>query len=325
MANVDENKLFVAGLSDSVTEETLRDLFSRVGVQVEELSMPRDRVTGRARGFAFVRLATKEQAESARAQLDGQFIGGRSVSVRPFSAEPPARGEGGPRPGGFGGGGAGGGGFGGPGGDRPRFERAPQQDTSDRTLYVGNLPYDCTEQEVRELFEQSGAANPTRIHLPTDPDGRRRGFGFITMESPDAAQNAVNVLKEQALRSRRLIVNMAQPKGERPARSFDGPRPGGFGGGGGGYGGGGGGGFGGGGGGFGGGGGGFGGGGGGFAAGGGGGGGFAGGPDRRRAKPAGGDDSGGSGYANKGNKKRRPLQPKNFDKKRGGGWGDDDY
>lgn len=319
MANVDENKLFVAGLSDSVTEESLRELFTRIGLSVEELSMPRDRMTGRARGFAFVRLSTKDQAEAARAQLDGQFVAGRSISVRPFASEPPARGEGRPMgiggaPGGIGGGM--GGGFGG-----PRIERGPREDNSDRTLYVGNLPYDCTEQEVRELFEGVEAPAPARIHMPTDPDGRRRGFGFITMENPEAAQTAVKQLTDAALRSRRLIINIAHPKGDKPART-DGPRMGG------GYGGGG---YGGGGGGYGGGGGGYGGGGGGF--GGGGAPGFGGPPapggeEARRRKVFGADDKpGGSADANRnklGNKKRRPLEPKNAGGKKGGKWGDDD-
>ena len=62
-----------------------------------------------------------------------------------------------------------------------------------------------------------------------DPDGRKRGFGFVTMASPESAKAASEALKQADMRGRRLIVNLAHPKGERPARS-----DGGFGGGGGG-------------------------------------------------------------------------------------------
>src|SRR5277367_2303495 len=142
----DSRKLFVAGLPDSISEDVLRQLFEATGGTVVEVSLPKDRATGRPRGFGFVTLATVEDATAARESLDGSFQGGKSISVRPFQAEPPRRD--GTRPMGVGGvGGVGGpggppsagGGFGGPGG----AAGAP-----DRTLYVGNLPYDATQEEV---------------------------------------------------------------------------------------------------------------------------------------------------------------------------------
>ncbi len=206
---IDEaSKLFVAGLPDGMTEASLRDLFTNTGSEVQELTMPRDRATGRPRGFAFVRLASPEQAEAARGSLDGTLIEGRAISVRPFSSEPPARGE--RRPG------AGPGGPGG-GGGRP--------DTSDRTLYVGNLPYDVTEQEVRELFTGNNAKEPQRIHLPVDAEGRRRGFGFVTFESAEAANEAIVAVREGAVRGRRCVVNIAHPRGEAPRRDSGGGAP----------------------------------------------------------------------------------------------------
>ncbi|MBL9110275.1 MAG: RNA-binding protein [Myxococcales bacterium] len=123
-------------------------------------------------------------------------------------------------------------------------------------MYVGNLPYDCTQQEVEVLINgvAGEGGSVVRVHLPMDPDGRKRGFGFVTMSSSDAAKTAAEALRTANLRGRPLKVNLAHPKGERPAREgggFGGGGGGGFGGGGGGgYGGGGGGGFSGGGGGF---------------------------------------------------------------------------
>ncbi|MBK6694287.1 MAG: RNA-binding protein [Myxococcales bacterium] len=110
----------------------------------------------------------------------------------------------------------------------------------DRTLYVGNLPYDCTIQEVETLIGGvAGEGQVVRVHLPTDPDGRKRGFGFVTMASSETAKTAATSLSGQEFRGRRLVVNLAHPKGDRPP-----PREGGGGyaggGGGGGFGGGGG-------------------------------------------------------------------------------------
>lgn len=211
----DSRKLFVAGLPDSITEHVLRQLFEATGGNVVEVSLPKDRATGRPRGFGFVTLATTEEANAARQELDGSFQGGKSISVRPFQAEPPkreARGPGGP-PGerGPGGGGpGGGGGFGaGPGGPAS----AP-----DRTLYVGNLPYDASPEEVEAMITATGAGPVVRVHLPMDPDGRKRGFGFVTMASAEAAKGAIEALRGADVRGRRLVVNLAHPKGERPPR-----------------------------------------------------------------------------------------------------------
>src|SRR5262245_10197901 len=239
----DSRKLFVAGLPDSITEDVLRQLFEATGGNVVEVSLPKDRATGRPRGFGFVTLSTTEEASSARESLDGSFQGGKSISVRPFQAEPPRREGRTP-------------GCGGP-------PSAGSAAAPDRTLYVGNLPYDATVEEVEGLITSTGSGPVVRVHLPMDPDGRKRGFGFVTMASADAARGAIDGLRGADIRGRRLVVNLAHPKGERPPRE---DRPGGFGGGGGGGYGGGGGGYGGGGGGFGGGG--FGGGGGGYGGGG---------------------------------------------------------
>ncbi|MBX3213952.1 MAG: hypothetical protein KF850_18095 [Labilithrix sp.] len=179
-------------------------------------------MTGRPRGFGFVTLSTPQEAEAARNALDGSLQGGRSISVRPFQAEPPRKGEGGPL-------------SSGPRSSGPRSGGPPQQ-APDRTLYVGNLPYDCAQPEVEALINGVvGEGQVVRVHLPMDPDGRKRGFGFVTMASSDSAKTAAEALKSADLRGRRLIVNIAHPKGDRPPRS-DG-FGGGGGGGGGGYGG----------------------------------------------------------------------------------------
>ena len=231
MSNEDARKLFVAGLPDSVTEEDLRGLFLESGAQSAELTLPRDRMSGRPRGFAFVRLGSEEEADRARSVLDGRIVDGRTISVRPFQAEPPARGER-PMGGGMGapmGGGMGapmGGGFGGPREERPRREMAGGP-APDRTLYVGNLPYDATQEEIEVLLNELGAGPVARVHLPLDQDGRKRGFGFVTLATAEAANAAIDQLKNAELRSRRLIINLAHPKGS-PGAPMGAGGPGGF-------------------------------------------------------------------------------------------------
>lgn len=94
-------------------------------------------------------------------------------------------------------------------------------------MYVGNLPFAAQEQDVRELFSQFGGV--TEVFLPMDREsGRPRGFAFVTMDSPEAMQAAINGLNGQEFQGRKLAINEARPREERP---------GGFGGGGGGRGG----------------------------------------------------------------------------------------
>jgi len=224
MATEDARKLFVAGLPESITEDALREVFEATGGKVTDVSLPRDRATGRVRGFGFVTFASPEEAAAARDSLDGSLQAGRPISVRPFSSEPPRREAGGmTRPGGDAPGGGGGAPPGGAG-------------QEDRTLYVGNLPYDVTQVEVTQLFTDNALLAPVRIHLPVGPDGRLRGFGFVTCASADAANHSLSTLRNLDVRGRRLMVNIAHPRGERPAGApSTGPRPpreGGFGGGG---------------------------------------------------------------------------------------------
>lgn len=109
-------------------------------------------------------------------------------------------------------------------------------------IYVGNLPFSASEDEVRQVFEQHGEV--ISCVLPTDREtGRPRGFGFVEMEDADA-KKAIAALDGYSLGGRSLRVNEAQPREQRGGgggRGYGGGGGGGYGGGGGGgYGGGGG-------------------------------------------------------------------------------------
>lgn len=88
-------------------------------------------------------------------------------------------------------------------------------------LYVGNVPFDVTAQDLQELFSQCGSV--ASVDMVQDKfTGRSRGFAFVTMSSPEEASRAIDKLHGQSLSGRNLTVSEARPKEERPARSFGG-------------------------------------------------------------------------------------------------------
>jgi len=126
-------KLYVGNLSFRTTSDELRDAFASVGT-VESASVIEDRETGRSRGFAFVEMATPEEAAAAIEAFNGKDFGGRNLTVNEAKPRTDRGGGGGGGRGGFGGGrGGGGGGRGGNDGggggsdrDNDRFEREPR-------------------------------------------------------------------------------------------------------------------------------------------------------------------------------------------------------
>ena len=114
-------KLYVGNLSFRTTSEELREAFAAAGT-VESASVIEDRDTGRSRGFAFVEMATPEEAAAAIEQFNGKDFGGRNLTVN--EAKP--RADRGGRGGGYGGGGGRGNYGGGDRGDRGGYEREPR-------------------------------------------------------------------------------------------------------------------------------------------------------------------------------------------------------
>jgi cold-inducible RNA-binding protein len=91
-------------------------------------------------------------------------------------------------------------------------------------LYVGNLPFSATEQDLQDLFAAAGQVASVNV-VRDQATGRARGFAFVEMASEADAQKAINDLHDRDFGGRRLTVNEARPRAERS---------GGFGGGGGG-------------------------------------------------------------------------------------------
>jgi RNA recognition motif-containing protein len=93
-------------------------------------------------------------------------------------------------------------------------------------LFVGNLSYQATEEDLRELFQQAGTVESVRI-ITDQFTGRPRGFGFVEMSTPEEAQRAIDQLNGRLFRDRNLVVDEArsQPKGP-PRGPGAGRRPG---------------------------------------------------------------------------------------------------
>src|SRR3954464_12453944 len=95
-------------------------------------------------------------------------------------------------------------------------------------LFVGNLSFETTENDIQDLFEKHGTVN--EAHLMMDRmTGKSRGFAFVTMNDDAQAKSAMGALNGTDLNGRKLTVNEARPREDRPRsgggdRSFAGRR-----------------------------------------------------------------------------------------------------
>jgi cold-inducible RNA-binding protein len=90
-------------------------------------------------------------------------------------------------------------------------------------LFVGNLAFNATENDLQDAFAAHGTV--VEANLMTDrSSGRSRGFGFVTMSTPEEAQTAISALNGAALQGRNITVNVARPREERTGGNGGGHR-----------------------------------------------------------------------------------------------------
>ncbi len=78
-------------------------------------------------------------------------------------------------------------------------------------LYVGNLPFSLTEEQLEKMFGEKGKV--VSVAMPTDREtGRKRGFAFVEMESKDDADAAIQHFNGQTVDGRKIVVNESRPK-----------------------------------------------------------------------------------------------------------------
>jgi RNA recognition motif-containing protein len=83
-------------------------------------------------------------------------------------------------------------------------------------IYVGNLAYSVTEDQLREAFAQFGEVSSAKV-ISDRETGQSKGFGFVEMPDDGAAQSAIDALNETALNGRNIRVNQARPRENRPS------------------------------------------------------------------------------------------------------------
>ncbi|MES9961439.1 MAG: RNA-binding protein [Sedimenticola sp.] len=84
-------------------------------------------------------------------------------------------------------------------------------------IYVGNLSYRMTDDELRDAFAEFGAVDSAKIIMDRDT-GRSKGFGFVEMPNQSEAEAAVKALNDAEVGGRNLRVNEARPREDRPRR-----------------------------------------------------------------------------------------------------------
>jgi len=171
---------YVVNLSYDTPTYKLRELFNEHG-EVQKLFMPKERSTGRPKGIAFVTMSSEEERDSAIEKLNQTEIDGRTIYVD--KAKP-----------------------------RSEKKKAEKVSTS-KKLYVGNISYDSTKDDLIELFSQYG--NVEDVYIPVDREsGYPRGFAFVTMKNEEA-----DVAVEQAngieFHGRTIDVKESLPRGQK--------------------------------------------------------------------------------------------------------------
>ncbi|XP_074568724.1 RNA-binding protein 1-like [Curcuma longa] len=202
----DRGKLFVGGLASDTREEALVDYFARYG-EVKEAVVIRDRVTGNARGFGFVKFADPQASESALKEDKKHVIRGRTVTVRRATLRrqlhqnreflnPEQNGQ-----------------FirsGEENGDRGFYN---VHSTSTKKIFIGGLPDNVDQHELRSYFEKFGSVVDAVVMF----DGvtrRSRGFGFITFSSEEPVAMALQNSHHE-LNGKLVEVKIATPKDDR--------------------------------------------------------------------------------------------------------------
>ncbi|OQE07045.1 hypothetical protein PENVUL_c015G08785 [Penicillium vulpinum] len=172
---VPKTTLYVGNLFFDVTAEDLRKQFEKYGV-VENALIVHD-ARGLSKGFGYVTFSTVEEATQAITQQHGGIMEGREVVVQ-FSNT---------------------------------TYRSMADNKPSKTLYLGNVPYELTDQDLQDLFDD--VPGVTDVRIPVDRrTGLPRGFGHIDFKDLASASNAKEVLSRKAPYGRKLTVSFAKRK-----------------------------------------------------------------------------------------------------------------
>ncbi|KAJ3691545.1 hypothetical protein LUZ61_020709 [Rhynchospora tenuis] len=141
-----------------------------------------DRQTGRSRGFAFVTMSTVEDCKHVIENLDGKQFNGRTMRVN-FS-------------------------------DKPK-DKLPLYNETEHKLFVGNLSWNATSEDLEEVFKKCGNVVSARVLYDGDT-GRSRGYGFVSYSTQEEMDAALQTLEGEEIDGRPIRVSLAQAGRRRP-------------------------------------------------------------------------------------------------------------
>jgi RNA recognition motif-containing protein len=166
--------------------------------KVNLVNIPRDRMTQKPRGFAFVDMGSAQELEAAIAAVDGTTYQDREVRVTKsvakedvVSTASTVR--------------------------KPRGESTPRASADGtKKIYMGNIPFTATKEEIKAVFEAYG--DVMEVFIPQNPDtGVGRGFAFVTMKDADS-EKAIEGVNGMEFGGRTLVVNEPLPPGKKANR-----------------------------------------------------------------------------------------------------------
>ncbi|KAG1729070.1 uncharacterized protein EDB91DRAFT_838374 [Suillus paluster] len=181
-----KKSIFVGRLSWNVDNDWLAQEFASCG-EVVSAQVQTDRATGKSRGFGYVHFASADAVEKAL-EMNGKEIDGRPVNID--KSTPPDK-------------------------NAVRENRAKSfgdtQSPASSTLFVGNLSFGVTEDQLYEVFGEHGDVKNVRV--PTDRDsGRPKGFAYVEFSAVEAAKAAHGQLQGYELDGRGLRLDFSQPR-----------------------------------------------------------------------------------------------------------------
>jgi RNA recognition motif-containing protein len=182
--------LFVGNLPFDVSNDKIKEIFEKYGI-VELVTMPLKRESMQPRGFAFVDMSSPEELDAAIAGTHEMVFGDRILWVMKFMP-------------------------------KDQLEEKPRKiddrvEPGMKKIYVGNIPFEATKEDMEQLYEPFGAV--AEVFIPRNGQtGTGRGFAFVTMKEEDADQ-AIEATNGIEYGGRTLVVSLPLPPGEKAAKA----------------------------------------------------------------------------------------------------------
>lgn len=210
-ANPPSAVLFVGNLAWDLSEDDVWSHFGEHG-EVSSVRLPKDMASGRPKGFGYVEFASPADAQKAFDALSGSELSGREIRLDfsiPRDQQTPRSGQ--------------------DQADRRAKSFNDQRSAASNILFVGNLAFEASEDDIWALFGEHGEVSSVR--LPKDPEsGRAKGYGYVEFAAQDAAEKALAALTGHELSGRPLRLDYSAPRDQNGGGGRGGGR-GGFGGG----------------------------------------------------------------------------------------------